>query len=62
MKTQEELNAIKEEIENVSKKLRELTEDELKIVTGGNLEDHIKKLGSEDLKGIGLDEDPILQY
>ena len=35
MKTKEELNAIKEEVENLNKKLRELTEDELKQVTGG---------------------------
>ena len=35
MKTQEELNALKEEVESVSKKLTELTEDELTVVTGG---------------------------
>ena len=35
MKTKEELNTIKEEVETLSKKLRELTEDELKQVTGG---------------------------
>ena len=35
MKTQEELNAIKEEVENLNKELRELTEEELKQVTGG---------------------------
>lgn len=35
MKTKVELNAIKEEVEAVSKKLRELTEDELTQVTGG---------------------------
>ena len=34
-KTQEELNALKEEVETVSRKLHELTEDELKQVTGG---------------------------
>ena len=34
-KTQEELNALKEEVEAVSRKLHELTEDELKQVTGG---------------------------
>ena len=36
MKTNEELNALKEEIETLKKKLSELTEEELKQVTGGN--------------------------
>ena len=35
MKTKEELNALKEEVETMNKKLAELTEDELKQVTGG---------------------------
>ena len=35
MKTKEELNAIKEEVEAVSKKLQELTEDELAEGAGG---------------------------
>ena len=35
MKTPEELNVLKEEIETLNKKLAELTEDELKQVTGG---------------------------
>ena len=35
MKTQEELNALKEEVETVSKKLHELTEEELEQVAGG---------------------------
>ena len=35
MKTQEELNVIKEEVEALNKKLVELTEDELKQVVGG---------------------------
>lgn len=35
MTTNEELNAIKEEVETVNKKLAELTEDELAQVTGG---------------------------
>ena len=35
MKTKEELNALKEEVETVSKKLHELTEDELEQVSGG---------------------------
>ena len=35
MKTKEELNEIKEEIEKLDKKLRELTDEELEQVTGG---------------------------
>ncbi len=36
MKTKEELNALKEEVEALNKKLAELTEEELEQVTGGN--------------------------
>ena len=35
MKTNEELNALKEEMEALSRKLTELTEDELAQVAGG---------------------------
>lgn len=35
MKTPEELNALKEEVETVNKKLAELTEEELTQVAGG---------------------------
>ena len=35
MKTKEELNALKEEVKDVNKKLAELTEEELAEVTGG---------------------------
>ena len=35
MKTKEELNALKEEVEAVNKKLAELTDEELAQVTGG---------------------------
>ena len=35
MKTKEELIALKEEVEALKKKLAELTEDELKLVAGG---------------------------
>ena len=38
MKTKEELNAIKEEVETLNKKLHELTEEELAQVSGGTLE------------------------
>ena len=36
MKTKEELNALKEEVETLNKKLAELTEEELAQVTGGS--------------------------
>ena len=35
MKTTEELNALKEDVETVSRKLHELTEEELEQVAGG---------------------------
>ena len=35
MKTKEELSALKEEVETVSKKLHELTDEELEQVVGG---------------------------
>ena len=35
MKSKEELNALKEEVEALNKKLHELTEEELKQVSGG---------------------------
>lgn len=36
MKTKEELDALKEEVEVLNKKLAELSEDELKMVSGGS--------------------------
>ena len=36
MKTKEELNAIREEVETLNNKLKELTEEELAQVTGGD--------------------------
>ena len=39
MKTKEELNALKEEVETVSRKLHELTKEELAQVSGG---DHVR--------------------
>ena len=38
MKSSEELNALKEKVETLNKKLSELTEDELKQVSGGDIE------------------------
>ena len=35
MKTKEELNALKEEVETLNRKLAELSEDELMQITGG---------------------------
>ena len=37
MKTQEELNALKKEVEALNAKLAELTEEELEQVTGGDI-------------------------
>ena len=37
MKSKEELNALKEEVETVSRKLAELTEEELAQVSGGDV-------------------------
>ena len=39
MKSKEELNALKEEVETVSRKLAELTDDELAQVSGGQLQE-----------------------
>ena len=39
MKTQEELNTLKEEVETLNKTLAELSEDELAQVAGGFLTD-----------------------
>ena len=38
MKTKEELNALKEEVETLNRKLHELTEEELAQVSGGKYE------------------------
>ena len=40
MKTKEELNALKEEVETVSRKRHELTEEELAQVSGGGRPDY----------------------
>ena len=39
MKTKEELNALKEEVETVNKKLHNLTDEELEQVSGGYVVD-----------------------
>ena len=49
MKTKEELNALKEEVETLNKKLAELTEEELNQVTGGDYSpDGLCTYGQED--------------
>lgn len=46
MKTKEELNALKEEVETLNKKLRELNEEKLAQVTGGTQDFVIEEGGS----------------
>ena len=43
MKTKEELNALKNEVEALNKKLAELSEDEMKEVVGGDLDEWIDR-------------------
>ena len=49
MKTQEEMNALKEEVVTLNEKLHELTEEELAQVTGGIDPDHISTARYENL-------------
>ena len=55
MKTKEELNALKEEVETLNKKLAELTEEELAQVSGGN-EKYIIQPGREIRVLVGPEE------
>ena len=48
MKTKEELNALKEEVETMNKKLAELTDDEMKQVIGGI--DESRMLGRHSIR------------
>ena len=52
MKTKEELNAQKEEVETLNKKLHELTDEELAQLSGGAREPHVGPVlnGSHDYK------------
>ena len=43
MKTKEELNALKNEVESLNRKLAELSEDEMKEVVGGGLDEWIDR-------------------
>ena len=54
MKTAEELNALKEEVETVSRKLAQLNEEELSQVAGGVLPDIIDLPGLV-VSGAGID-------
>ena len=45
MKSKEELDALKEEVETVNEKLSELTPEELEQVTGGEAPSILTKLG-----------------
>ena len=45
MKTKEELNEIKEEVETLNEKLHELTDEELEQVTGGGFTVYILDIG-----------------
>ena len=51
MKTKEELNEIKEEVETLNEKLHELTEEELAQVTGGAAAPSLVVDASVDNKG-----------
>ena len=56
MKTKEELNALKSEVEALSKKLRELTEEELAQVIGGSITPpDMPKTTSDEQNGISFD-------
>ena len=48
-KTKEELKELKEEYETLNNKLQELTEDELKQVTGGNTSPWSETLDTAEL-------------
>ncbi|MCQ2423845.1 MAG: BREX-1 system adenine-specific DNA-methyltransferase PglX [Clostridia bacterium] len=49
MKTKEELNALKKEVEALNKKLAELTDDELLLVVGGDGHNFGGEKGDEGL-------------
>ena len=59
MKTKEELNALKEEVETVSEKLAELTEEEIAQISGGLPARY--RLGAGRL-GAEIDHYPYREY
>ena len=56
MKTKEELNALKNEVKGLNAKLAELSEDELKEVSGGGA--HFINGGDELEYGVGYEQCP----
>ena len=60
MKTKEELNALKGEVEALSKKLAELSEDELSMVFGGTDIDTRKDLYENIILGTSPEEHNIM--
>ena len=54
MKTKEELSSIKEEVEKLSKKLSELTEDELTQVVGGAVDHNVFLTEQRNMEGKGM--------
>ncbi len=60
-KTQEELNTLKEECEALTNKLKELSEDEIELVTGGSdIKDWFDKIGEMTKKAVPVESNPIL--
>lgn len=57
MKTKEELNALKEEVNALNKKLAELSEEELRQVTGGKVVSAVVA-GGGDPSPFGSPSDP----
>lgn len=64
LKTKEELNSLKEEVDNLNKKLAELSEDELEQVSGGLFPIYVSfptgEEGSSKIVGRGKNGQPIL--
>ena len=59
MKSKEELNALKEEVETVNRKLHELTEEELTQVSGGVIiPESLINIGNEENYELNLFELP----
>ena len=59
MKTKEELNKLKEEVESVNEKLAELTPEEITQVSGGVLAGHCKLVVGY---GAEIDHYPYREY
>ena len=59
MKTKEELNALKEEVETLNKKLHELTEEELTQVFGGLVPAILFRSGHVGVSPTPPTEDPL---